>query len=187
MAFDQLVVSFLVDEIIGGFFVNVPPGHVACVYDWGRGVLKSIWQPGLHLKIPFWQKAKLFNARTLEYAINPGGFDPKNKEALTDNPINAVTSDNQTITLEGAVLLKIDRTKVVQLWENIGEDFVSKIVRPVARSKVRSVVSDFEANDAISVKRGAVEKAIQKELADFMTEKGIIVEQVLLSEVHVVK
>ncbi|KKT64871.1 MAG: hypothetical protein UW58_C0035G0010 [Candidatus Collierbacteria bacterium GW2011_GWC2_44_30] len=40
--FDKLVVSFLVDEVVGGFFISVPPGHVACVYDRGAGVLKRV-------------------------------------------------------------------------------------------------------------------------------------------------
>ena len=65
MDFDKLVVSFLVDEVVGGFFISVPPGHVACVYDRGRGVLPRVWGPGLHLKIPFWQVAKLFNSQIL--------------------------------------------------------------------------------------------------------------------------
>ena len=42
MDFDKLVVSFLVDEFVGGFFVSVPPGHVACIHDLGRGVLKTV-------------------------------------------------------------------------------------------------------------------------------------------------
>ena len=49
-----------------------PPGHIACVYDRGRGVLPHIWGPGLHLKIPFWQVASLFNAQILEYTIVEG-------------------------------------------------------------------------------------------------------------------
>ena len=35
---DKLLVSFLVDEVVGGFFISVPPGHLACIYDRGRGV-----------------------------------------------------------------------------------------------------------------------------------------------------
>ena len=73
-SFDKLVISFLVDEVAGGFFVDVPPGHVATVYDRGRGVIRNTWGPGLHFKIPFWQKAKVFNAQTIEYTI-PKDFD----------------------------------------------------------------------------------------------------------------
>ena len=46
--FDKLVVGFFVDEVAGGFFVDVPPGQVACVYDRLRGVLRHTWGPGLH-------------------------------------------------------------------------------------------------------------------------------------------
>jgi hypothetical protein len=96
MEFDKLVVSFLVDEVVGGFFINVPPGHVACIHDLGRGVLKKIWGPGLHLKIPFWQRAKLFNAQILEYLIRHD-FDLSNKEALGDEAITAKTADGKNI------------------------------------------------------------------------------------------
>src|SRR3990172_5882362 len=88
--FDRLVVSFLVDEVVGGFFISVPPGHIACVYDRGRGVLKKVWGPGLHLKIPFWQIAKLFNAQIVEYTIREN-FDLKIKEALGDMPVKTTT------------------------------------------------------------------------------------------------
>src|SRR5690606_28502746 len=102
MEFDRLVVGFLVDEIVGGFFISVPPGHIACVYDRGRGVLNKTWGPGLHLKIPFWQVAKLFNAQILEYAIRRGFESTHNRENLGDEPIITQTSDNQTISIEGS-------------------------------------------------------------------------------------
>src|SRR3989344_7301474 len=140
---DKIVVSFLADEVVGGFFVSVPPGHVATIYDWGRGVLRQTWGPGLHFKIPFWQKAKLFNVQTLEYTIKPNVNIDSNPESLGDFPINAVTIDEHNINVHGSLLFRINREYVVSIWENIGEDFVSKIVRPVSRSRVRSSVSKF--------------------------------------------
>src|SRR3989337_1619065 len=104
--FDKLVVSFLVDEVVGGFFISVPPGHVACIYDRGYGVLKKSWGPGLHLKIPFWQIAKLFNAQTVEYNIREG-FDLEKKEALGDEPINSNTRDHKLIQAEGSLLVRL--------------------------------------------------------------------------------
>src|SRR4030042_3248109 len=100
MAFDELVVSFFVDEIVGGFFISVPPGHIAGIFDRGRGVLKKVWGPGLHLKIPFWQIAKLFNAQILEYTIIEG-FDLSKKEALGDKAINSSSADNKLTQIEG--------------------------------------------------------------------------------------
>lgn len=181
MAFDELVVSFFVDEVVGGFFISVPPGHVACIYDRGRGVLPKVWGPGLHLKIPFWQIAKLFNAQILEYTITEG-FDLSKKEALGDKAINATTADGKLIQVEGSILFKIDKTKAPEIWENVGENFVSKVVRPVSRSRIRSVLSEVTV-DQLTSYRTQVEKKIKEELNDIFKDKGLICEGFLLSEV----
>lgn len=181
MAFDQLVVSFLVDEMVGGFFINVPPGHIACVHDLGRGVLKKIWGPGLHFKIPFWQRAKLFNAQIVEYTIRHD-FDLGYKEALGDEPLNAVTSDNELIQVEGSILFKLDKEKAPKLWGNIGEDFVSKVVRPVSRSRIRSVLAEVTFN-MITKYRTQIEEKIKEELNSIFVPMGLVAEGVLLSEV----
>ena len=141
MEFDRLVMGFLVDEVVGGFFISVPPGHIACVYDRGRGVLPRVWGPGLHLKIPFWQVAKLFNAQILEYAIRRGFDAQRRGEELGDEPIITQTADGQTISIEGSVLFRIDKHNAPELWENIGDKFVSKVVRPISRSESRGLSS----------------------------------------------
>jgi regulator of protease activity HflC (stomatin/prohibitin superfamily) len=181
MEFDKLVVSFLVDEVVGGFFISVPPGHVACIYDRGWGVLKKTWGPGLHLKIPFWQVAKLFNAQTLEYTIREG-FNLSLREALGDEPINATTADKKLIQIEGSVMVRLNKAKAPEIWENIGENFVSKVVRPVARSRIRSVLSQVTL-DQISSFQPQVEKKVQEELIKVFEPKGINCEGFLLSEV----
>lgn len=182
---DRLIVSFLVDEVVGGFFINVPPGHIACIHDLGRGVLKKTWGPGLHLKIPFWQRVKLINAQILEYTIRHG-FDLSIKEALGDEPLNAVTTDNKLINVQGSILLRIDKAKAPELWNNIGDDFVSKFVRPVSRSRIRSVLSEVNF-EQITKFRPQIEQKIKEELDKIFLEKGIIVEGVLLSEIKTIE
>lgn len=181
--FDKLVVSFLVDEVVGGFFISVPPGHIACVYDRGYGVLKKVWGPGLHLKIPFWQIAKLFNAQILEYTIRHG-FDFSYKEALGDEPILTTTKDNHSLSVEGSILFKIDKANAPELWENIGDNFVSKVVRPYARSRINHVFSQIDAKD-ISLSRSRIEQTLKDELNRLFADKALIVEGVLLSEVKI--
>lgn len=181
MEFDKLVVSFFVDEVVGGFFISVPPGHVACIYDRGYGVLKKTWGPGLHLKIPFWQVAKLFNAQTLEYTITDR-FDLTHREALGDEPINSTTRDKKLIQIEGSVLVKLDKAKAPEIWENIGEDFVSKVVRPVSRSRIRSLLSEVTL-DQITSYQPQIEKKVAEELNKVFKPKGLICEGFLLSEV----
>jgi len=182
MEFDRLVVSFLVDEVVGGFFISVPPGHVACVFDRGRGVLPYVWGPGLHLKIPFWQIAKLFNAQILEYSLQTGFDLSKNKEALGDQPIQTTTQDGKNITIEGSILFRIDRDNAPELWENIGENMVSKVVRPFSRSRISTVFSQLTL-EQIQQNRAYVEGIIKDDLNQHFKDRGVNCEGFLLSKV----
>lgn len=184
MEFDRLVVGFLVDEVVGGFFISVPPGHIACVYDRGRGVLPYTWGPGLHVKIPFWQIAKLFNAQILEYTIDEH-FDIDNKESLGDKPIRSTTSDGTQITIEGSIHFRIDKQKAPLLWENVGERFVSKIIRPISRSKISSAFHNVTM-DQIRSHQSQIEDHLKVELNQHFSSKGLLCESVLLTEVKVV-
>lgn len=174
--------SFVVDDVLKGLFIYVPPGYVACVYDLGRGVLKKVLTPGLHLKIPFWQKAKLFNVQTLEYSISRQ-FSLEHERALGDIPIAAVTQEGKRIGIEGTILLRLDIHQVPAIWQTIGEDFVAKIVRPAIRSRVRMVFSRFNYADIVGVSRADVEHELKSELERIFYSRGIFVENVLLSEI----
>ena len=179
---DKLMYSFVVEDVLKGLFINVPPGYVACVYDLGRGVLKKVLTPGLHFKIPFWQKAKLFNTQTLEYSISRD-FNPAYEKAMGDVPVAAVSLDNHKVALEGTLLLRLDIQQIPQLWQTIGEDFVAKIIRPTVRSRVRMVASHFEAGEIMGMRRDDVEKELKNELESIFYPRGIFVENVLLSDV----
>ncbi|MBD3279556.1 MAG: hypothetical protein GF390_02485 [Candidatus Pacebacteria bacterium] len=185
MEFDRLVVSFLVDEVVGGFFISVPPGHIACVYDRGRGVLPRVWGPGLHLKIPFWQVAKLFNAQILEYSLREGFDYSQNKEALGDTAVKTSTQDGHSVSIEGSILFRIDRHNAPELWENIGEKVVSKVVRPFSRSRISAVFSELTL-DQIERNRAGVENLMREDLQLHFNDRGLDCEGFLLSEVKVI-
>jgi predicted amidophosphoribosyltransferase len=118
----------LLDDVLMGLFISVPPGHVACVYDRGQGVLKKVWKPGLHLNLPFWQKAKLFNVQTLEYEIRKG-FDLSDPATVGDEAIRAQESDNDEVVIQGTILFRLDEAEVPRVWQEVGEDYVEKIIR----------------------------------------------------------
>lgn len=179
---DKLMYSFVVEDVLKGLFIYVPPGYVACVYDLGRGVLKKVLTPGLHLKIPFWQKAKLFNTQTLEYSISRQ-FNPENERAMGDIPTAAVTQDGKKVGTEGTILLRLDVHQIPSIWQTVGEDFVAKIVRPSIRSRIRMVFSRFDFQDIIGPKRDQVETELKNELERIFYARGIYVENVLLSEI----
>jgi regulator of protease activity HflC (stomatin/prohibitin superfamily) len=179
---DKLMYSFVMEDVLKGFFINVPPGYVACVYDLGRGVLKKVLTPGIHFKIPFWQKAKLFNTQTLEYSISRE-FNAQNERALGDIPIAAVSKDEKRIGVEGTILLRLDIHQIPAIWQTIGEDFVAKIIRPSVRSRIRMVASRYDYTDIVGPMRDSMEADLKNELERIFYARGIFVENVLLSEI----
>lgn len=179
---EKLMYSFVMEDVLKGLFIYVPPGYVACVYDLGRGVLKKVLTPGLHFKIPFWQKAKLFNTQTLEYSISRK-FNLENDRAMGDIPIAAVSQDGKRIAVEGTILLRLDVHQIPAIWQTIGEDFVVKIIRPTVRSRIRMVASRFDKHEIMGAKRDAVETELKNELERIFYARGIYVENVLLSEI----
>lgn len=179
---DKLMYNFVMEDVLKGVFIYVPPGYVACVYDMGRGVLKKVLAPGLHLKIPFWQKAKLFNTQTLEYSINKE-FNSENERSLGDIPLTATTADNKKVIIEGTVLLRLDVHQIPAIWQTIGEDFVVKIVRPTIRSRFRMIASRYSYQDLTSNRRDQLEVEMKNELERIFYPRGIYVENVLLSDI----
>lgn len=178
--------SFVVEDVLKGFFIKVPPGYVACVYDLGRGVLRKVLRPGLHLKVPFWQKAKLFNTQTLEYNISKN-FDLSKARLMGDEPVRVVTENGSTAAIEGTVLLRLDVDQIPHIWQNVGEEFVEKIIRPTVRSRARLVASKYSLQDIVTSKRDEFETELKKELERNFYPRGILVENVLLSEVRPAK
>ena len=180
---DKLMYSFVVEDVLKGFFIKVPPGYIACVYDLGRGVLKKVYKPGLHLKIPFWQKAKLFNTQTLEYGITRK-FKADRPDLLGDQPIIAETKDGKKISIEGTILLRLDPEQVPEMWQGIGEQFIEKIIRPTIQSRVRMIAAKYEIKEITTTRRGDVEADARQELERILYPRGIFIENVLLKEVN---
>ena len=183
---DKIMYSFVVEDVIKGLFIHVPPGYVACVYDMGRGVLRKVLTPGLHLKIPFWQKAKLFNIQTLEYSISRD-FNLEDLKMLGDVPVPVVTADGKRVSIEGTILLRLDIEHIPAIWQWVGEDFVAKIVRPTVRSRLRMIAAKYAHQDMLSQSRVAVEADAKSELEGIFHPRGIRVENVLLSEIALQK
>ena len=178
---DNLLVSLLVDEVVGGFIVTIPPGHVGCIYSMFRGVLKNVWYPGMHFKVPIIHRVKLFNAQLIEYTVSKDILLKDNKEIMGDEVINAVTSDNKFVAVEVTVLIKLDTERLPEIWQNIGENFISKVVRPVTRSRIRKVITNHTLIKALSTDRSIIEEEIKTELQETLSSQGLHVENLYLS------
>jgi hypothetical protein len=95
-----------------------------------------------------------------------------------------MTKDGKTISIEGSILFKLDKAKAPELWENIGEHFVSKVIRPFSRSKISAIFATVDAS-VVKNARAQLEARLKQELNAEFESRGLVCEGVLLSEVAV--
>lgn len=175
-----IVAVVVVVLIILDGLVSVPPGNVGIIYDRGRGVLAEELPEGLHLKIPFWQVSYLTDVRTQEYTMS---VSPGEGAVWSDDSMTAPTSDGQTVKVDATVLFHVDPTMAAELFQSVGPDYLQKIIRPIARSQIRSQIAEYTAIDVYAKKRDEAEKKINERINVLYAEKDIILENVLLRHI----
>jgi len=176
-----IIIAVIIFLIVLDGLVSVSPGHVGIIYDRGRGVLTEKELPeGLHLKIPFWQVSYLSDVRTQEYTMSVA---PGEGAVYSDDSMTAPTSDGQTVTVDATVLFHVDREKAADLFQDVGPDYIQKIVRTISRSQIRSVIANYSAIDVYAKKREEAEQKINEVIKKLFKEKDIILETVLLRHI----
>ena len=175
-----LLSIIVITLIILDGLVSVPPGHVGVIFDRGRGVLAEELPEGLHLKIPFWQISYLTDVRTQEYTMSVSAGEGA---IWNDDSMTAPTSDGQTVEVDATVLFHVDKNKAAELFQEIGPDFIQKIVRPIARSQIRAQIAEYTAIDIYAKKRDEAEDKINDRIKAMYSEKDIVLERVLLRHI----
>jgi regulator of protease activity HflC (stomatin/prohibitin superfamily) len=176
----MIIGAIVVILIILDGLVSVPPGHVGIIYDRGRGVLASELPEGLHLKIPFWQISYLTDVRTQEYTMSVAAGEGA---VYSDDSMTAPTSDGQTVWVDATVLFHVDREMAAELFQEVGPDYVQKIVRPIARSQIRAQIAKYTAIDVYAKKRDDAESEINERIKELYAEKDIVLEKLLLRHI----
>ncbi len=98
----------------------------------------------------------------------------------------AYTKDVQTANISYVVTYSLDGTKAGELFETVGIDFAEKIIPQAVLGSLKNAVGQFEAVEIIS-HRQTVRQEIQKELADLLKPRGIIVEDFQMTDLQFTK
>jgi len=175
------VIIAVIMVILDGFVV-IPAGHVGVIYDLGNGVLESQYEEGLNLKIPFWQKATIMDARTQEYTMSATRGEGA---MISDDSIVARSKDGQIVQLDATILYHIEKPKAYLIKKTLGneEEYQRKIIRPRSRQILRDIVARYNAVDLVSEKRSKIVKEMNIDLTKSFSNHYIVLEDVVLRNV----
>ncbi len=169
-------------SIVYDGLVRVPAGYTAVIFDLGRGVLERPLSPGLHLKIPIWQKTVLFDVRTQQYTMS---MAEEEGSLPGDDSVEARTKDGQLVNVDATILFHINSVDIPYVYQNLGtlNDAEVKIVRPQARKDIRSAVALYNALDLVSEKRDEFIQEINTRLEKSLSQHSITLEEAAIRNI----
>lgn len=171
-------VIFILIGILTSCIIQIEAGEIGVKKLFGK-VQNDVLGSGLHFINPLLNVEKM-DVKTQNYTMS-GVHDEGQKSG--DDAIRALTADGLEVIIDLTVLYRVLPTEAPRLVRETGLDFTDKIVRPLARTKIRDNAVYYDAVALYSSKRDEFQTRIFKSIeADFKT-RGLVLEQLLVRNI----
>jgi len=161
--------------------VVIDAGEVGVQIFFGK-VIRRPLQSGPNFKIPLVQVVK-YPTRLREYTMSSM---KQEGEKIGDDSIKVRTFDGLEIKIDSTVWWKIDKEKIYDIYENIAKntaELKQKVVRPVIRTAIRDICSNYTMKELYSAERQNIGGYIKKKLKPLMENKNVLIGEVLIRNV----
>jgi regulator of protease activity HflC (stomatin/prohibitin superfamily) len=168
--------------IIGLFsasLVQIGAGEVGVQILYGN-VQNSVLYSGLHFINPLMEVQKM-DVKTQNYTMS-AVRDEGAKEG--DDAIRVLTSDGLEVVIDLTVLYKVLPTEAPRILRETGIDYTDKIVRPLARTKIRDNAVYYDAVSLYSSKRDEFQRRIFESITGEFQHRGLLLEQLLIRNIQ---
>ncbi len=159
-------------------FKVIEPGKVGVQTLFGQ-VQDEVLPSGLHIINPL-VEVTLFNIQTQNYTMSAKSGEG---QVEGDDAIRVLSSDGLEVTIDLSILYKVTPSRAPYIYQNIGEDYENKIVRPVTRTAIRDNAVNYQAVDLYSTKREEFQFKINKTISDNFIKNGLEVQQILVRNI----
>ncbi|MFD0795669.1 prohibitin family protein [Mucilaginibacter litoreus] len=164
--------------LLTAMFKVIQPGKVGVQVLFGK-VQGNVLESGLHIVNPLVDITD-FNVQTQNYTMSATHSEG---EVQGDDAIRVLSSDGLEVTIDLSVLYKVDAVKAPFILQNIGMDYVDKIVRTVSRTAIRDNAVAYTAVDLYSTKRQEFQEKINHTIAVSFAKNGLMVQQILIRNI----
>ncbi|WP_421945051.1 prohibitin family protein [Pedobacter sp.] len=159
-------------------FKVVPAGQVGVKTLYGK-VDNDVLFSGLNIVNPL-VEVTTFDVKTQNYTMS-AVHDEGNK--VGDDAIRILTSDGLEVTIDLSVLFSVTPKDAPRILKEIGDDYLDKIVRPIARTAIRDNAVSYEAVALYSTKRQEFQSKIFSAIDQSFAKRGLKLEQLLVRNV----
>ncbi len=176
------VLIFATVVVIATGVIVINPGERGVVFNIFTGISSNILGEGIHVVVPVINKVFLYDVRRLEYTIT--GAKNVGMKSDDDDSMWSPTREGLQVGLDVTCWFKVDPAKLHILHQTLGVRYADTTVKPSLRSVLRSVIAGYSIVDVYSEKRTLIQKDIFEKLRAAMAKDNIIVEELLLRDVH---
>jgi len=159
-------------------FKVIEPGKVGVQALFGK-VQDHVLESGLHIINPA-VEITIFDVQTQTYTMSAVSSEGQ-KEG--DDAIRVLSSDGLEVTIDLSVLYKVMPDKAPYIMQNIGENYLDKIVRPVSRTVIRDNAVNYAAVDLYSTKRQEFQDKINRTITENFSKRGLELQQILVRNI----
>lgn len=162
----------------------IETGKTGIVYNYKDGVQKETLQPGIHFISPL-KKVKEFSTSNEILVMSKD----KREGSEKDDSFKVATSDDASIAISFQMSYRYNPDTVVNTYKKFrgmdGDDIVESRIKPVLKSKISEVTTDYSMMDIYSGNRSKINSDITKYLnKDFTKKYGIEVLDASIIDVH---
>ena len=159
-------------------FVQIDAGHVGVQKLFGK-VQNNVLNSGLNFVNPLVNIDRL-DIRTKNYTMS--GMNDESRRT-GDDAIRVLTADGLEVTIDLTVLYRVMPTEAPRLIRETGADYEDKIVRPIARTRIRDNAVYYEAVALYSTKRDEFQARIFKGIETDFRSRGLLLESLLVRNI----
>ncbi len=166
-----------------GFFTStvrqIEAGEVGVVKLFGK-VQPTVLGPGLHIVNPLADVIS-FDIKTQNYTMS-ATHDEGDKEG--DDAIRVLSADGLEVVIDLTVLYRVVPNQAPKVLQTIGTDYQDRIVRPIARTRIRDNAVFYDAVALYSTRRDEFQNRILKTIEADFRARGLMLEQLLIRNIQ---
>ncbi|HEY2861017.1 MAG TPA: SPFH domain-containing protein [Terracidiphilus sp.] len=178
-----LVLAGCVPLLIAASMIVVPSGMGGVRVSQVSGTLPGTLYPGTHLVAPLVDSVQMFDLR--DHLFTAGlGSGASGKGAAQQTELNVQSREGLNIGLGITVRYRLDPSKLASVQTHLPQPADKELVPPVVSSAWRDLAPGYTVREIFSTRREEVRGKAAAIITSKLATDGIVVEEVMLSEIH---
>ena len=168
--------------LIAASLVVVPSGMGGVRVSQVGGTQPGTLYPGLHFVTPLVESVEMFDLR--EHLFTAGIVEQAAKAGAAKNGLSVQSREGLNIGLAVTVRYRLDPNKLSSVQANLPQPADKELVPPVVASAWRELAPSYTVREIFSTKREEVRAGASGVITRKLAADGIVVEEVMLSDVQ---